>query len=72
MAGARNHYIQLIEKAVEPQGEAKPDYWIMGQLAKRMGFGEAFNIPVEQMIKKFAETVPALRMNRLKRSCLPG
>lgn len=51
MAGARNHYIQLIEKAVEPQGEAKPDYWIMGQLAKRMGFGEAFNIPVEQMIK---------------------
>ena len=51
MAGARNHYIQLIEKAVEPQGEAKPDYWIMGQLAKRMGFGEAFNIPVEQLIK---------------------
>lgn len=51
MAGARNHYVQLVEKAVEPQGEAKPDYWIYGQLAKRFGFGEAFDIPVEQMIR---------------------
>lgn len=51
MAGARNHYVQLIEKAVQPQGEAKPDYWIYGQLAKRFGFAEAFDIPVEQMIK---------------------
>ncbi len=28
MAGVRSHYVQLMEKAVEPPGEAKPDYWI--------------------------------------------
>lgn len=28
MAGVRSQYVQLMEKAVEPPGEAKPDYWI--------------------------------------------
>lgn len=51
MAGTRNHYVQLIEKAVEPQGEAKPDYVIFGELAKRLGFGDRYIVPVEQMIK---------------------
>ncbi len=51
MAGARNHYVQLCEKAIEPVGQAKPDYWIMAQLAKRMGFGEAFDLTPEQMIR---------------------
>ncbi|MFN6887469.1 molybdopterin-dependent oxidoreductase, partial [Proteus mirabilis] len=27
MAGVRSQYVQLMEKAVEPPGEAKPDYW---------------------------------------------
>ena len=26
-----------------PAGEAKPDWWIIGQVAQRMGFAEAFN-----------------------------
>lgn len=51
MAGTRNHYVQLIEKAVEPQGEAKPDYVIFGELAKRLGFGDRYIVPVEQMIR---------------------
>lgn len=51
MAGIRSHYIQLMEKAVEPPGEAKPDYWIFAQLAKRFGFGEVFDKPIEEFIK---------------------
>lgn len=51
LAGQRTHYVQWIEKAVEPQGEAKPDYWIWQQLAKRMGFGEAFDLTPDEMAR---------------------
>ncbi|WP_313071976.1 molybdopterin-containing oxidoreductase family protein [Atlantibacter hermannii] len=50
MAGVRSHYVQLMEKAVEPPGEAKPDYWIFARLAERFGFGEVFNKPIEHYI----------------------
>lgn len=50
MAGVRSHYVQLMEKAVEPPGEAKPDYWIFARLAERFGFGEVFNQPIEHYI----------------------
>ena len=45
----RTHSVQWSEQAVEPQGEAKTDYWIAAQLAKRLGFGEAFDLTPEQM-----------------------
>jgi anaerobic selenocysteine-containing dehydrogenase len=51
MAGIRSHYVQLMEKAVEPPGEAKSDLWIFTQLAKRLGFGEAFDKPIETHIE---------------------
>lgn len=50
MAGVRSHYVQLMEQAVEPPGEAKPDYWIFARLAERFGFGEVFNQPIEHYI----------------------
>lgn len=50
MAGVRSQYVQLMEKAVEPAGEAKPDYWIFARLAERFGFGEVFNQPIEHYI----------------------
>lgn len=50
MAGVRSQYVQLMEKAVEPVGEAKPDYWIFAQLAERFGFGDVFNKPIEHYI----------------------
>ena len=50
-AGIRSHYVQLMEKAVEPPGDAKPDYWIFARLAERFGFGEVFNQPVEHYIE---------------------
>lgn len=50
MAGVRSQYVQLMEKAVEPPGEAKPDYWIFARLAERFGFGDVFNQPIEHYI----------------------
>ena len=39
--------IQRVRKAVEPQGEAKPDWWIIGQIALRMGIsGLDYDSPV--------------------------
>lgn len=55
MAGTRSHYVQLMEKAVEPPGDAKPDYWIFAQLAKRFGFGEVFDKPIEEIIETCLE-----------------
>ncbi len=49
MAGTRNHFVQWSDEAVKPEGEAKPDYWIIAQLAKRLGCGKAFDLTPEQM-----------------------
>ncbi|MDR3741899.1 MAG: molybdopterin-dependent oxidoreductase [Terracidiphilus sp.] len=40
--GAYGHYfVQLSQQAIDPPGEAKPNVWLFGQLAQRMGFTEA-------------------------------
>jgi anaerobic selenocysteine-containing dehydrogenase len=39
--GAYGHYfVQLSQQAIEPQGEARSNVWLFGQLAQRMGFEE--------------------------------
>ena len=43
--------MQWSDAAVAPQGEAKPDYWIIQQLAKRLGCGEAFDLTPEAMAR---------------------
>lgn len=43
------------------QGEAKPDWWIITQVAKRMGFEDSFNYTNEAQI--FAEHVALTGMN---------
>jgi formate dehydrogenase major subunit len=35
--------VYKINKIVEPPGKAKPDWWIITNLAKRMGFSDKFN-----------------------------
>ena len=35
--------VQKIDKVVEPQGEAKPDWWITCQIADRMGYKDKFD-----------------------------
>ena len=34
--------VSLVEKVVEPVGEARPDWWIFADVARKMGFGEHF------------------------------
>ena len=52
--GAYGHYfVQLSSKAIEPPGEAKPNVWLFGQLAQRMGFAEpCFRDTPEEMIRQ--------------------
>lgn len=75
MAGTRSHYIQLKEKAVEPPGEAKPDYWIFAQIAKRFGIGELFDKPIEEHIETCLEgtgiTIEQLKQGPVKPVPIP-
>jgi anaerobic selenocysteine-containing dehydrogenase len=52
--GAYGHYfVQLSNQAIEPPGEARPNVWLFGQLAQRMGFTETcFRDTEEQLIRQ--------------------
>ena len=52
--GAYGHYfVQLSKQAIEPPGEARPNVWLFGQLAQRMGFTEeCFRDTPEEMIRQ--------------------
>jgi len=52
--GAYGHYfVQMSKQAIEPPGEARPNVWLFGQLAQRMGFEEpCFLDTPEQMIRQ--------------------
>ncbi|MGO9797421.1 MAG: molybdopterin-dependent oxidoreductase, partial [Terracidiphilus sp.] len=52
--GAYGHYfVQLSRQAIAPPGEARPNVWLFGQLAERMGFTEAcFRDTPEEMIRQ--------------------
>lgn len=46
-----HHYVNYGPKLVDARGEAKSDVWIWTELAKRLGFGEAFDYTREEFIK---------------------
>ena len=52
--GAYGHYfVQLSRQAIDPPGEARPNLWLFGQLAQRMGFQEeCFCDTPEEMIRQ--------------------
>jgi anaerobic selenocysteine-containing dehydrogenase len=52
--GAYGHYfVQLSKQAINPPGEARPNVWLFGQLAQRMGFTEpCFRDTPEEMIRQ--------------------
>jgi anaerobic selenocysteine-containing dehydrogenase len=52
--GAYGHYfVQLSKQAIEPVGESRPNVWLFGQLAQRMGFPEdCFRDTPEEMIRQ--------------------
>ena len=51
--------VQKISKAVDPPGEAKPDWWIICQLAERMGYKDKFSFDTaEQIFEEIRSCVP--------------
>jgi predicted molibdopterin-dependent oxidoreductase YjgC len=60
--------VQMVRKAIEPVGDCKPDWWITGQIAQRMG-GKGFDYdrPV-QIMNEIADVTPSyggISYNRL-------
>jgi formate dehydrogenase alpha subunit len=50
--------IQKLNRVIEPLGEAKPDWWIISQLAQSMGYeGFAYKRP-SQILKEMKKIVP--------------
>jgi formate dehydrogenase alpha subunit len=66
--------VQRIDKVVDPVGEAKPDWWIICQLAKRMGYEEKFNYTsaneIFEEIRKCVPQYKGITYERLKKT--PG
>jgi formate dehydrogenase alpha subunit len=51
--------VQRVRKAIDPVGESKPDWWIISQIAKRLGAeGFEFTHP-EQIMEEISGLVPA-------------
>lgn len=55
LANARSHWVQLVEKAVDGPGECKSDLEIFTELARRYGFGDAFDVPMDTLISNVIE-----------------
>lgn len=83
--GAYGHYyVQLSDRAIEPLGEARPNVWLFGHLAQRIGFPEpCFRDTEEDLIAQALGhadkegpmqgiTPEALRRERRMRVHLPG
>ncbi len=50
--------VQRIRKAVEPPGEAKDDWWITCEIAKRMGYDMTYE-NAEEIFKEISELTPS-------------
>lgn len=51
MAGYGHNWVGPVNKAVEPQGEARTNYWMFCQLARRLGFADRFVREPEDWLK---------------------
>jgi formate dehydrogenase alpha subunit len=57
---ATDRRVQRLYKAIEPLGEAKPDWWILGQLSTRLGYAMEYAGPSEIM-DEIASVAPIYR-----------
>jgi formate dehydrogenase major subunit len=66
--------VQKVDKIVDPPGEAKPDWWIICQLAERMGYKDKFNFSsageIFEEIRRCVPQYKGITYERLKRT--PG
>jgi len=66
LAATRSEYVQLLDKAIDPPGEAHSDAWIVAKLSTRFpGLAEKFDKSEEELcnvvLKAFGKTVADLR-----------
>ncbi len=50
-ASMYHHYVNYGPKLVDAPGEAKSAHWIWTELAKRLGFGDAFEYSIDEFLK---------------------
>jgi formate dehydrogenase major subunit len=51
--------VQKINKLIDPPGEARPDWWIVCQVAQKMGFGEHFDFSSpSEILEEIRRVVP--------------
>jgi predicted molibdopterin-dependent oxidoreductase YjgC len=63
--------VQSVNFAVPPPGDARPDWWIVGELAKRLGYEHLSYNSVHEITNEIAEVTPIYRgitSDRLKNS----
>jgi predicted molibdopterin-dependent oxidoreductase YjgC len=52
---------QIIHKVLEPLEDAKPDWWIISQLAQRMGFKGFSHSSSSEVLKEVQKAIPSFR-----------
>jgi formate dehydrogenase alpha subunit len=50
--------IQLLHKAVEPPGEARDDWWIIGEIGRRMGYTDLTFSSPREIMEEIARVTP--------------
>ncbi len=63
--------VQRLNRALEPRGEARPDWRIICELANRMG-GRFSYSSAEEILKEIAEKIPAYRKVSLEKLAAQG
>jgi formate dehydrogenase alpha subunit len=51
--------VSRIRKAIEPVGDSKPDYWIIGQIAERMGYKDLSYSHPKQILAEINAVTPS-------------
>lgn len=61
--------IQRVRKAVEPPGQAKEDWWIISELAKRMGYAMGYTLTEQiwEEIRKLTPSMSGITYERIER-----
>ncbi|WP_456483567.1 molybdopterin oxidoreductase family protein [Methanopyrus kandleri] len=58
---ATDRRVQLAEKAVEPPGEARPDWWILEEVARRLGLEGFDHSSPREIFEEIRRVVPQYR-----------
>ncbi len=59
-------YVQFTDRLIEPLHEAKTDFWVIKEIAKRMGLGQHFDMTEMELADKLVRSSPLLRNTSLE------